>query len=151
MDFCNFYKFTLKAHRHPQRRKGFCDTIAGRACCMVTHKGSMFHQFLKNVVGCSLERKFCQLILWSALGVDAYLHPSAISEWLGYILTIYKNFWFSGSLEPNVTGLPQEKSYGTLGWFYGFKLHLVCNDKGQIIERLKISIFLPCFSSISTI
>ena len=27
-----------------------------------------------------------------------------------------------------------EKSYGTLGWFYGFKLHLVCNDKGQIID-----------------
>ena len=23
-----------------------------------------------------------------------------------------------------------EKSYGTLGWFYGFKLHLICNDKG---------------------
>ena len=29
-----------------------------------------------------------------------------------------------------------EKSYGTLGWFYGFKLHLVCNDKGQIIDFL---------------
>ncbi|WP_407322505.1 IS982 family transposase [Tenacibaculum maritimum] len=27
-----------------------------------------------------------------------------------------------------------EKSYGTLGWFYGFKLHLVCNDKGQIVD-----------------
>ncbi len=29
-----------------------------------------------------------------------------------------------------------EKSYSTLGWFYGFKLHLVCNDKGQIIDFL---------------
>ena len=29
-----------------------------------------------------------------------------------------------------------EKSYGTLGWFYGFKLHLVSNDKGQIIDFL---------------
>ena len=29
-----------------------------------------------------------------------------------------------------------EKSYGTLGWFYGFKLHIVCNDKGQIIDFL---------------
>ena len=29
-----------------------------------------------------------------------------------------------------------EKSYGTLGWFYGFKLHLVCNEKGQIIDFL---------------
>nr|WP_243766017.1 IS982 family transposase [Polaribacter cellanae] len=29
-----------------------------------------------------------------------------------------------------------EKSYGTLGWFYGFKLHLVCNDKGQIVDFL---------------
>lgn len=29
-----------------------------------------------------------------------------------------------------------EKSYGTLGWFYGFKLHLICNDKGQIIDFL---------------
>lgn len=29
-----------------------------------------------------------------------------------------------------------EKSYGTLGWFYGFKLHLVCNDKAQIIDFL---------------
>lgn len=29
-----------------------------------------------------------------------------------------------------------EKSYGTLGWFYGFKLYLVCNDKGQIIDFL---------------
>lgn len=27
-----------------------------------------------------------------------------------------------------------QKSYGTLGWFYGFKLHLVCNDKGKIVE-----------------
>jgi hypothetical protein len=27
-----------------------------------------------------------------------------------------------------------KKSFGTLGWFYGFKLHLVCNDKGEIIE-----------------
>lgn len=31
------------------------------------------------------------------------------------------------------TGLAR-KSFGTLGWFYGFKLHLVCNDKGKIIE-----------------
>ena len=30
-------------------------------------------------------------------------------------------------------GLAQ-KSFGTLGWFYGFKLHLVCNDKGEIVE-----------------
>jgi len=29
-----------------------------------------------------------------------------------------------------------EKSYGTLGWFYGFKLHLVCNDKGEIVDFL---------------
>lgn len=29
-----------------------------------------------------------------------------------------------------------EKSYSTLGWFYGFKLHLVCNDKGQLIDFL---------------
>ena len=29
-----------------------------------------------------------------------------------------------------------EKSYGTLGWFYGFKLHLVSNDKGQIVDFL---------------
>lgn len=29
-----------------------------------------------------------------------------------------------------------EKSYGTMGWFYGFKLHLVCNDKGEIIDFL---------------
>jgi hypothetical protein len=21
-----------------------------------------------------------------------------------------------------------------MGWFFGFKLHLVCNDKGEIIE-----------------
>jgi len=27
-----------------------------------------------------------------------------------------------------------KKSSGTMGWFYGFKLHLVCNDKGEIIE-----------------
>jgi len=27
-----------------------------------------------------------------------------------------------------------KKSSGTMGWFYGFKLHLVCNDKGDIIE-----------------
>ncbi len=26
-----------------------------------------------------------------------------------------------------------QKSYGTQGWFYGFKLHIVCNDKDQII------------------
>ena len=25
------------------------------------------------------------------------------------------------------------KSYGALGWFYRCKLHLVCNDRGQII------------------
>ena len=31
-----------------------------------------------------------------------------------------------------------EKSYGTLGWFFGFKLHLICNDKGQIIDFLII-------------
>ena len=29
-----------------------------------------------------------------------------------------------------------EKSYGTLGWFYGFKLHLISNDKGQIVDFL---------------
>ncbi len=29
-----------------------------------------------------------------------------------------------------------EKSFGTLGWFFGFKLHLVCNDKGQIVDFL---------------
>lgn len=27
-----------------------------------------------------------------------------------------------------------KKSSGTMGWFYGFKLHLVCNDKGEVIE-----------------
>ena len=23
----------------------------------------------------------------------------------------------------------------TMGWFYGFKLHLVVNDRGEIIQR----------------
>ena len=27
-----------------------------------------------------------------------------------------------------------KKSYGTMGWYYGFKLHLVCNDKGEIVD-----------------
>ena len=27
-----------------------------------------------------------------------------------------------------------KKSAGTMGWFYGFKLHLICNDKGEIIK-----------------
>lgn len=27
-----------------------------------------------------------------------------------------------------------KKSYGTMGWYFGFKLHLVCNDKGEIID-----------------
>jgi len=26
------------------------------------------------------------------------------------------------------------KSFGTMGWFFGFKLHLVCNDKGEILD-----------------
>jgi len=29
-----------------------------------------------------------------------------------------------------------EKSYGTMGWFYGFKLHLVANDRGEIVDFL---------------
>ncbi|MGB1284537.1 MAG: IS982 family transposase [Polaribacter sp.] len=29
-----------------------------------------------------------------------------------------------------------QKSYGTLGWFYGFKLHLICNDKGELVDFL---------------
>ncbi len=29
-----------------------------------------------------------------------------------------------------------QKSFGTMGWFYGFKLHLITNDKGEIIEFL---------------
>ena len=29
-----------------------------------------------------------------------------------------------------------EKSFGTIGWFYGFKLHLVANDKGEIVDFL---------------
>jgi hypothetical protein len=28
------------------------------------------------------------------------------------------------------------KSFGTLGWFYGFKLHLVSNDKGEVLDFL---------------
>lgn len=27
-----------------------------------------------------------------------------------------------------------EKSFGTMGWFYGFKLHLVANDKGELVD-----------------
>lgn len=27
-----------------------------------------------------------------------------------------------------------QKSAGTMGWFFGFKLHIVCNDKGEIID-----------------
>ena len=27
-----------------------------------------------------------------------------------------------------------EKTFGTLGWYYGFKLHLVCNEKGEIVD-----------------
>ena len=26
------------------------------------------------------------------------------------------------------------KSKGTMGWFYGFKLHLICNDKGEFMS-----------------
>ena len=26
------------------------------------------------------------------------------------------------------------KSKSTMGWFYGFKLHLICNDKGEIMS-----------------
>jgi hypothetical protein len=34
-----------------------------------------------------------------------------------------------------------KKSYGTMGWYYGFKLHLVCNDKGEIIDFM----FTPAY------
>lgn len=27
-----------------------------------------------------------------------------------------------------------ERGKGTMGWFYGFKLHLVCNDKGELLN-----------------
>ena len=27
-----------------------------------------------------------------------------------------------------------QKSAGTMGWFFGFKLHIVCNDRGEIID-----------------
>ena len=27
-----------------------------------------------------------------------------------------------------------EKSFGTMGWFYGFKLHIVTNEKGEIVD-----------------
>jgi hypothetical protein len=29
-----------------------------------------------------------------------------------------------------------EKSFGTMGWYYGFKLHLIANDKGEIVDFL---------------
>lgn len=29
-----------------------------------------------------------------------------------------------------------EKTFGTMGWYYGFKLHLIANDKGEIIDFL---------------
>lgn len=29
-----------------------------------------------------------------------------------------------------------EKSFGTMGWYYGFKLHVVANDKGELVDFL---------------
>jgi hypothetical protein len=29
-----------------------------------------------------------------------------------------------------------EKSFGTMGWYYGFKLHLIANDKGELFDFL---------------
>lgn len=29
-----------------------------------------------------------------------------------------------------------EKSFGTMGWYYGFKLHLIANDKGELVDFL---------------
>tara|TARA_B100000508_G_C11414862_1_gene255199 strand:+ start:105 stop:1010 length:906 start_codon:yes stop_codon:yes gene_type:complete len=29
-----------------------------------------------------------------------------------------------------------EKTYGTMGWYFGFKLHLIANDRGEIIDFL---------------
>ena len=29
-----------------------------------------------------------------------------------------------------------EKTFGTMGWYYGFKLHLIANDKGELIDFL---------------
>ena len=37
----------------------------------------------------------------------------------------------SGWIEPRLVG---GSVFATMGWFFGFKLHLICNEKGELLN-----------------
>ena len=69
------------------------------------------------------------------LGVFMKMHCLGDCTGISFIdSTTLKSCHYKREKQHKVFAGLARKSFGTLGWFYGFKLHLVCNDKGEIVE-----------------
>nr|WP_232731467.1 IS982 family transposase [Tenacibaculum sp. SZ-18] len=113
--------FNLKSYRN---LKFFCHDYAGR------HMSNFFPGIVSYNRFVELQKQVVQ-ILSIFLKIRCLVKYSGIS----FIdSTALKVCHYKREKQHKVFKGIAEKSYGTLGWFYGFKLHLVCNDRGQIID-----------------
>jgi len=154
-DFCNEFinKFAKEQlfiesnDRTRNRKTGLCDSEI--ICIMIAFHGGQFRNFKHfylNYVSVHLRSDFPGLVSYNrfielshrhALAFMFFLHYCCRGECTGisFIDSTVMRVCHNKRIKRNKTfkGIA-EVGKSTMGWFFGFKLHLIINDKGEILS-----------------
>lgn len=154
-DFCKIFhdEISIKQLESPSdkktrnRKTGLCDSEI--ITLLITFHGGHFrnfkHFYINHVCihlksdfpGLVSYNRFIELSHRSAIAFLLFLHYKCSGECTGISFIdstvlrvchnkrIYRNKTFKGFAE---------RGKSTMGWFFGFKLHLIINDKGEILS-----------------
>lgn len=152
-DFCNLFKVELKNYhvidnsetKKRNRKSGLCDSEI--ISLLIAFHGGQFRNFKtfyihyvsvhlkKDFPGLVSYNRFIELSPGSAIVFMLFLHHCCRGECTGisFIDSTVLRVCHNKRIKRNKTfkGVAQ-LGKSTMGWFFGFKLHLIINDKGEI-------------------
>lgn len=154
-DFCNEFEPQFKKHQLPPdptvktrcRKTGLCDSeVITLLICFHSGQFRNFKHFYLNYVHVHMKGDFPGLVSYnrfielshrSALPFMLFLHHCCRGECTGIsfidstVLRVCHNKRIN---RHRVFKGVAERGKSTMGWFFGFKLHLIINDKGEILS-----------------
>lgn len=154
-DFCNEFEFEFKSLQLPapqgfktrHREAGLCESEI--ISILITFHGGQFRNFkhfYTNYICVHLKEDFPGLVSYnrfielshrSAIAFMLFIHHCRRGECTGisFIDSTVLRVCHNKRIKRNKVfkGLA-EVGKSTMGWFFGFKLHLIINDKGEILS-----------------
>jgi hypothetical protein len=154
-DFCNEFENEFKKHYLPTkpnvktrfRKSGLCDSEV-ITLLIAFHSGQFrnFKNFYLNYVQVHLKEDFPGMVSYnrfielshrSALPFMLFLHHCSRGECTGISFidsTVLRVCHNKRIKRHKVFKDVAERGKSTMGWFFGFKLHLIINDKGEVLS-----------------